>query len=200
MKSTIRKKTYKAIYRLLDRVSPVDYDCGRLCGAACCTSSYRPDDFEYSAEGDENADNYMGLYLLPGEDKVFDESDESWIDWGFIMAEEYEFPESWHGKVPFIQCKTAPDCPRSRRPIQCRTFPLAPHIDEEGLFHMIISSDELPYACPLITDAAELNDDFIRATYTCWKHLLRDPHILDLVLLDSENRIEEEAPITYLYP
>ena len=65
---------------------------------------------------------------------------------------------------------------------------------------MIISSDELPYACPLITDAAELNDDFIRATYTCWKHLLRDPHILDLVLLDSENRIEEEAPITYLYP
>ena len=40
MKSTIRKNTYKAIYRLLDRVSPVDYDCGTLCGAACCTCGH----------------------------------------------------------------------------------------------------------------------------------------------------------------
>ena len=37
MKSTIKKSTYKAIYRLLDTVSPVDYDCGLLCGAVCCT-------------------------------------------------------------------------------------------------------------------------------------------------------------------
>lgn len=43
IKSTIRKRTYRAIYRLLDRVSPVDYDCGTLCGAACCMVESEPD-------------------------------------------------------------------------------------------------------------------------------------------------------------
>ena len=42
MKSTITKTTYQAIYRLLDRVSPVDFDCGILCGAACCLCDYEP--------------------------------------------------------------------------------------------------------------------------------------------------------------
>ena len=57
VKSTISKTTYEAIYRLLDRVSPVDYDCGTLCGGACCTCTYEPDDIEFTAEGDENADD-----------------------------------------------------------------------------------------------------------------------------------------------
>ena len=200
MESTISKRTYEAIYRLLNTVSPVDDDCGRLCGAACCTSTFEPDDMEFNADGDENADNYMGLYLLPGEDQVYDESDESWIDWGYLMAEEYEFPESWTGKIPFIQCRTAPVCRRERRPIQCRTFPLAPHIDENGMFCIIIHADELPYSCPLIDEEITLNEKFIKATYTCWKHLIRDPKILDLVMMDSEFRIEDEVPVKVLYP
>ena len=36
----VTERTYRAIYRLLDRVSPLDTDCGALCGAACCTSAY----------------------------------------------------------------------------------------------------------------------------------------------------------------
>ena len=90
MKSTITKTTYQAIYRLLDRVSPVDFDCGILCGAACCLCDYAPEEIEYHAEGDENADRYMGLMLLPGEEKVFDESDDDWIEWGSLLAEEYD--------------------------------------------------------------------------------------------------------------
>ena len=38
IKSTITKNEYRAIYRLLDKVSPIEYDCGKLCGAACCTA------------------------------------------------------------------------------------------------------------------------------------------------------------------
>ena len=34
IKSAVRKRTYKAIYRLLDRVSPVPFDCGTICAAA----------------------------------------------------------------------------------------------------------------------------------------------------------------------
>ena len=191
MKSTITERKYKAIYRLLDRVSPVDYDCGELCGAACCTCTYSPDGFD---DGE-----YLGLYLLPGEEKVHRNREENeWIRWDYMIAEDYEFPESWHGKVYFIQCKTAPACPRRQRPIQCRTFPLSPHIGEDGVFHMIMYAEELPYKCPLLGDEKrsegreiQLSDRFIRATYTAWKHLLKDPLILDLVEMDSQARIEE---------
>lgn len=195
MKSTISKRTYKAIYRLLDRVSPIDGDCGQFCGAACCTCTYEPDDMEFTAEGDENADSYMGIYLLPGEEKVHEQENSDWIEWGYIRAEDYEYPDSWHGKVSFIQCKTAPQCPRKSRPIQCRTFPLSPYFDENGIFHVIIYSDDLPYVCPLIEEGMKLNDDFIQATYTAWKHLIRDPHIFDLVEMDSEILNEEGRTI-----
>lgn len=200
MKSTITKTTYQAIYRLLDRVSPVDFDCGILCGAACCLCDYIPEDIPYTADGDENADSYMGLMLLPGEEQVYDGSDDEWIEWGSILAEDYDYPESWHGRVPFIQCRTAPLCNRNKRPIQCRTFPLSPHIDADGIFHIILHADELPYECPLIRDFVRLNDDFIRATYTCWKHLIRDPLIRDLVIMDSDDRIDDGVPLIYLYP
>ena len=174
MKSTIRKRTYQAIYRLLDRVSPIDTDCGQLCGAACCM-------------GDPEGEETVGIYLLPGEEKLHSRHDE-WLDWSEDYAEDYEFPDSWTGKVCFINCKTPPHCPREKRPIQCRTFPLTPHIDEDGELSLIYNDLDLPYACPLIYEAVPLNDDFVRATLTVWKHLIRDPLIYDLVKMDSEER------------
>jgi len=33
------KKTIKKIYDLLNSTELLDYDCGTLCGAACCTQS-----------------------------------------------------------------------------------------------------------------------------------------------------------------
>lgn len=175
MKTTIKKRTWKAIYRLLDRVSPVDYDCGTLCGSICCLCTDAADAQE------------MGIYLLPGEDKIHDKKDD-WLIWSVEKAEDYEFPPSWHGDVYFVRCTTPPLCPRHLRPLQCRTFPLAPHITEEGVFLLIKNCDELPYRCPLIEKQIELNPDFIKATYTVWKHLLRDPLIFDLVEMDSRLR------------
>ena len=37
----------------------------------------------------------------------------------------------------------------------------------------------------------ELDEDFIKATLTVWKHLIRDPLIYDLVKMDSEERYED---------
>ncbi len=172
MKSKIKKIEYKAIYRLLDSVSPIDSDCGLLCGAACCTAE--------RADGDDD----VGIYLLPGEEKVHSRHDE-WLTWTEDRAEDYDFPDSWTGKVYFINCKNPPHCPREKRPIQCRTFPLTPHLDENDELSLIYNDLELPYACPLIYDAVPLNDDFVRATLTVWKHLIRDPLIYDLVKMDS---------------
>lgn len=111
MKSSIKKTTFQAIYRLLDKVSPINDDCGLLCGAACCTCESERGVTDKAGANDCNADFSMGLYLLPGEEKLFS-GDEDWLSWGWIMAEEYEFPESWHGKVYFLQCNTAPVCDR----------------------------------------------------------------------------------------
>ena len=58
-------------------------------------------------------------------------------------------------------------------------------IDENGILSLIVNDSELPYQCPLIEEQIELNPEFVKATYTCWKHLIRDPLIYDLVREDS---------------
>lgn len=180
MKSSIRKSTYRAIYRLLDRVSPLPYDCGTLCGAACCICGDEQDQEDFD----------LGIYLLPGEEKLFTK-EEDWLCWTCEQAEDFDFPLSWHGKVYFVKCKTPPDCPRAFRPLQCRFFPLSPHLTEEGILRLVLCTSRLPYACPLIERDMDLTPSFIQATYTVWKHLLRDPLIFDLVLMDSQDREEE---------
>ena len=117
IKGATRKRTYKAIYRLLDRVSPVPFDCGTICGAACCNAAYTDED--------------MGIMLLPGEEKIHDKHAD-WLTWDSLSTDEYELPGSWKGKIFFVRCKTPPHCPRHMRPMQCRTFPLTPHLDEDG--------------------------------------------------------------------
>lgn len=173
MKSTIRKSTFRAIYRLLDRVSPVPYDCGTLCNCACCSVN---DD-----EGD------FGIYLLPGEEKLFT-GNEDWLTWNEDNVLDYDFPDSWHGKVAFIRCNTPPICDRKMRPLQCRTYPVAPHLMGDKLI-LILSDMECPYECPLIEEkSAELEERFLKATHTVWKRLIKDPKIRDLVAMDSEAR------------
>lgn len=183
MKSTIKKRTYQAIYRLLDRVSPVPFDCGTLCGAACCScedTGTNPDDTEYE----------MGIYLYPGEEKLFT-GKESWLRWTMEYAEDYDFPDSWQGKIYFARCICAPHCPRELRPLQCRFFPLAPHLMADGRLVLIRSDLELPYGCPLISDRLPLTPSFVKATYTVWSHLIRDPLLADLVAYDSSFRKDE---------
>jgi len=187
MKSSIKKTTFKAIYRLLDAVSPIDGDCGRLCGSICCLCD------------EENDGDSLGIYLLPGEEKIFS-GDESWLEWSWEYAEDYEFPDSWHGKVYFLKCLNAPFCQRDMRPLQCRIFPLTPHLDEDGMLFMIYQSGQLPYTCPLISQRIELNADFIKANLTVWKHLIRDPLIYDLIEMDSRYRVEDGEDIAVLYP
>ncbi|MBR2778730.1 MAG: hypothetical protein IKD85_00930 [Firmicutes bacterium] len=179
IKSTIRAGTYRAMYRLLDRVSPLEFDCGLLCGAACCRDVQQEDDEE------------MGMSLLPGEDKIHDRKD-GWLAWHEDSTEDLDYPDSWNGKVFFVRCGGPEHCRRTMRPIQCRTFPLAPHLNGPSDLVMILNDMVLPYECPL-TDpemAMALGRPFVRATYTVWKRLLSDPLIYDLVEADS---LEREA-------
>ena len=144
LKSTILKSTYEEIYRRWDDCTPVPFDCGTICGAACCV-----------ADGGET----MGIYLLPGEEKVHDKKD-PWLTWSMDEAQDYDFPEAWRGKVPFVTCRGPEHCNRKKRPIQCRTFPLRPYL----------TGDE----------------QFIRVCYENWRILIQDPLIRDIVKMDSQ--------------
>ena len=179
MKSTIRKRSFAAAYRLLDRVSPIAGDCGLLCGSACCCAG----------EADANAQGFnLGIYLLPGEDKLFEKRD-GLFEWSASKAEDGDFPDSWRGDVYFIRCKTPPLCQRNMRPLQCRSFPLAPHLLADGSLRLLrFPMDRLPYSCPLVSEGYPLSAAFVRATHTVWKHLIRDPLIRDLVAYDSRDR------------
>ena len=189
IKSNIRKAEYEEIYRLLDAVSPLPYDCGTLCGAVCCGTEEEP------AEQDSYE---LGIYLRPGEEQVHS-TKENWLLWNEERAEDYDFPDSWKGKVYFVRCKTPPHCPREQRPIQCRTFPLTPHFEEDGRLVLILNDVELPYRCPLIEEEMALNPDFLETTYACWQRLVKDPLIRELVMMDSEDRYDSGAEPDVVY-
>ncbi len=179
---TLSKEQYEEIYRLLDRVSPLDTDCGKLCGAACCTQSY--------ADGEE-----MGIFLMPGEEALFGPEDDAWLERTHESAEDLGFPASWVESVAFVHCKTPPVCPREKRPIQCRTYPLTPHLDAEGHLTLVYNDLDMPYRCPLIEEQIPLNDDFVEATLKAWDMLIQDPRVRDLVREDS---IEREEAVNML--
>lgn len=162
-------KKWKAVYRLLDMVQTEVFDCGTLCGNACCLSGWEESD--------------MGIFLLPGEHLLLKEADPEGkcFEWEALSPEEVEFPKSWDEPVYFVRCVNPPHCRRDIRPVQCRTFPLKPVIGESGVLEMIWNDDELPYVCPLIEGNFPIHDSFYKATYTVWSHLIRDKRIFDLV-------------------
>ena len=182
-------RRWKAVYRLLNQVETEVFDCGTLCGSACCACAGNREE--------------MGIYLFPGEhlllqeaaaeeavdsaateaaDKAAAPEIKGWLEWTCEDPRELGFPDSWTEPVYFLTCKTAPSCPRQLRPLQCRTFPLKPVIGENGVLEMIWNDEELPYSCPIIEKNMPIHDDFYKATYTVWTHLMRDRRIMDLVL------------------
>lgn len=164
---------YTTIYRLLDPVTPLDTDCGDLCGQACCRVG----------------DPAFGIYLLPGEETMFT-GRETWLGWEKQLPQQYDFPPTWVEPVYFVHCR--PPCPRPHRPIQCRTFPLAPHLLPDGKLVLIWETLSLPYVCPLISKKMPLRQDFILALGQTWKKLISYRRIHDLVAWDARQRAHVE--------
>ncbi|WP_296799943.1 hypothetical protein [uncultured Methanobrevibacter sp.] len=169
------KRTIQKIYQRLDEVTPVDFDCGKLCGEVCCV---------YDA--DETHTEELVLYLLPGEELMYEDSPD--FELYYMDSSEIRYPHSWKDNIYLVKCKNPPRCDRSIRPIQCRTFPLVPHISKNGEFHLVLDETEFPYECPIIRDHIKLNENFINVTYEIWKMLISNPLVYDLVDMDSKDR------------
>lgn len=165
----LSKEVFLKAYELLDAYTPLVDDCGLLCGSRCCS--------EWKDE--------VGIYLLPGEDQIFDFNCSCFTCEKQSTA-EYEFCPSWQGEFYFVKCTG--NCPRDKRPIQCRTFPLEPHLRLDGMLEMIISH-EYEFLCPLVKQGiALINSDFVKNAKLAWTMLLGDSMIYEDVQWESEKR------------
>lgn len=102
-------------------LTPLRFDCGRLCGAACC-------------EGNEAG---QGMLVYPGEESV-QTFPASW------RREDVDLPG--YGRAVLICCDEP--CRRDGRPLACRVFPLAPRLLQDGSFGVRMNPRGRP-VCPL---------------------------------------------------
>ena len=84
-------------HALLDALTPLKTDCGRLCDGACC-------------QGDETT----GMLLFPGEDALYE-----CCAFGRVLPAGFEL-----GGAPARLFVCEGHCPRAERPLACRLFPL----------------------------------------------------------------------------
>lgn len=85
---------------LLEDVTPLKTDCGRVCGGACCQS---------------DEDGQGGMLLFPGEEKMYDPLPE-----GFSLTRD----DSVLPGMLLLLCDG--QCDREKRPLSCRIFPMLP--------------------------------------------------------------------------
>lgn len=89
-----------AARELLADVTPLNGDCGRCCGGACCQS---------------DEDGQGGMLLFPGEEALYRPLPE-----GFSLSRD-------DGVLPGLTLLTCGgSCDRALRPLSCRLFPLLP--------------------------------------------------------------------------
>ena len=91
------KDAVLAARELLEHLTPLKTDCGRLCQGACC-------------RGDEAT----GMLLFPGEETLY-------ADCAFARVVETDFSL---GGTPALLLVCGGHCDRKNRPLACRLFPL----------------------------------------------------------------------------
>lgn len=100
----MNQELLKAAREKMKDICPLDRDCGKKCGAACC----QPDE-----------DGQGGMYLFPGEEEL------AGGEWASILPAMMGERET-----NILVCSG--ECERDRRPLGCMIFPLTPVVDEEG--------------------------------------------------------------------
>jgi hypothetical protein len=187
MKTTVRRekdiakesqsKMYKEIfenaYKLMNEPI-VDGNCGERCGYHCCRHR------------DANEEK-LGMYLLPLEFEYMQSGHVD--DFEIHNHRVYDMPPKIK-KLHYIHCQKTEGCLRNYRPIQCRTYPFEPHLDD-GEFSLVIEKDQL-HACPLLDNIPEWRQAFIDGVFNGWLELLKIPMIYYYVSHYSKERIIEK--------
>ncbi len=145
----------KRAYGILEKLTPLGFDCGLLCNKRCCKGG--TDD---------------GMHLYPGEEILLSNAD---------FFREIR-SESLNGqKISYAICKGK--CKRTRRPLACRIFPLVPYISEDHRLY-VIEDPRARYFCPLVMNigVAKIRRSFRRQVYYTFRMLIEDPKVEEYIL------------------
>ena len=167
---------YLQLYRLFDRRTPIKADCGVLCNKACC-------------KGDD-----CGMYLFPGEKKVYDMLGP---DWAHIENSDLSYVyKDKTNNVPIIFCNG--NCDRYQRPIACRIFPLTPYMDKLGKIS-VITDPRAKSICPLASnlDLDEYDEAFIKNIERAFGILAKNKEVYTFI--DTYSRQLDEYLRFYWY-
>lgn len=156
----------------------IEGNCGTLCDSHCCRT--------HAEDGEQ-----MGVYLLPGEfesilkgtelAKTLHIEKHSYREYDISPKVKYLF---------FFNCGQGDRCLREMRPIQCRTYPFAPHLEGEKLF--LVVEKEQVHRCPLLRTPELIRQEFIEGVYQGWQTLLQIPAVRHQVEYDSAERILDD--------
>lgn len=131
-------------------VTPLRQDCGRHCGAACCR---------------DDGEDELGMLLFPGEEGLYGEQDAAWMH--IVSSGE----EREGLGVPLLVCNGT--CPRERRPLACRIFPLGPKTGKGPPRVRIDPRSRM--MCPLADAGIQgLSPDFVKAVGEAFLALWED--------------------------
>jgi len=132
---------------LMQDVTPLKSDCGRICGAACC-------------EPDETGRG--GMLLFPMEERLYEGKK------GFVITKDVP------GGLPALLLTCDGHCERADRPLSCRIFPLLPK--KSGGRVRAVRDRRGFIVCPLLPDGlAAFDPDFISAVVRAGECLYRAP-------------------------
>ena len=136
-----------AARELLDALTPLKTDCGRLCGGACC-------------QGDEQT----GMLLFPGEEALY-------AGCGFARVLDADFTLGGEA-ARLLVCRGT--CPRGERPLACRLFPLFLRFDTQGAQRVALDP-RASAVCPL-TDygMSALDGAFVAAAQRAYALLMEN--------------------------
>ena len=132
---------------LLETLTPLRDDCGRLCAGACC-------------QGDETT----GMLLFPGEDALY-----AGCAFGRVLPAGFSLGG---GQAKLFVC--GGQCPRAQRPLACRLFPLFLAFTKNGGTRVRMDT-RAASVCPLYACGAQgLCAEFVDAARQAYDVLLAD--------------------------
>ncbi|HHY83352.1 MAG TPA: hypothetical protein GX505_11865 [Clostridiales bacterium] len=170
-----KHELFEKVYMMLDKITPLKIDCGKLCNRACCNS----------------ADEDAGMYLYPGEESMYIDKP----DWLRVQQSAFTYG---NGKTVLVAiCKG--ECDRKLRPLSCRIFPLIPYIGHEGILKTKIDPRAVP-VCPLTRpyNTERMNKEFIHAVNDVFEMLIKDEEIYSFICSLSK-LIDEHENLLYLF-
>ena len=133
---------------LLETLTPLKTDCGRLCAGACC-------------QGDEGT----GMLLFPGEETLY-------TGCTFARITPADFTLGGKAAMLFV-CEGS--CPREARPLACRLFPLFLAFLKSGKTKVRMDT-RAAHVCPLCDyGVIGLDADFVEAARKAYDVLLESP-------------------------